>query len=293
MRAIPCAILLCAASAWAERLPACVEASNGPSDVQRFHFDDSSTLTLREAFYAGQPIGRDRFVWGASTLEVITERPGGRGESKFEESATGGLRPMRDSTDNHKTVATFKLGSHGELLEMIDKPDETKLTWNGTFAKAEPRPFFEGLYIGAAAHVLLPRHTAERGIFTRMRPFLFTGTVTLVDNRANRGRREEVTQVAEYRDGKMQRLSYGDHVITFTWKGDQLERETYADKGPDTLEIHYTYKGKHLIHSELRASDYTRDVRYTYASHGLSHIDTTLGNAKESGHDSVDLRPCK
>lgn len=274
-------------------VPACVEISREGrrSVLERLRFDEAGTLRLREIYSDdGHHLeSRNRFDWTDKALRITTEYLENRSEQKFQTGPDGQTQRQRGGP-GQPTVALFTLGTHGEFLRKIDGDETALLTWTGTFAPAPTRAFFEALYVGDAPSVLLPRHTAERGFYERMRPFAFTGNVVLVDKDWNGTERRLETR---YRDGMLLEASDPFRKTVFTWSASALEREEVFEHGERVSQLTYAYEAGRLARTSLDAKGYTRDVRYLQEPDGLRRADITIAEASTSTKERVELRPCK
>lgn len=198
--------------------PGCLraEATDHTSGVQEFTFDPDGDLTLRvELDNHGQELARETLVWSPAAIEVT--RTGAFGN-----------------------VQRGVFGPHGELVEWTDD-HHASVRWDGTFAPAPRRFAFETYYHFVSDEPLLPLDTSLRGVWPRMRAFVFTGTVVW----HREGAPETDDTRATYDHGHQVEISTRGpsghaRVVTRTmWRGDEPIDQTST--GVTTGERHRTF----------------------------------------------------
>ncbi|MCX5741446.1 MAG: hypothetical protein NT062_02985 [Proteobacteria bacterium] len=188
--------------------PGCIraEATDHHSGVQEFTFDADGNLTLIiERDNAGTQLARTTLAW-APTRIVVT-RDGAFGN-----------------------VMRGELGDHGELVTWaMDPTHVVHLRWDGTFAPvdtpARARFAFETYYHVVGDEPLLPLDTASRGVWPRMRAFVFTGTVVLHRD----GSPDADDTHATYDHGHQLTRVRAAVTTTTVWRGDQPIEQTASD----------------------------------------------------------------
>lgn len=253
----------------------CVEAQNDDqkSGIQRFRFDAKGQLVEHEQLVddAKTRLAIDRWEWGTDKIR----------------------KSPRDDVKDDKKIETFTLGAHGELTHVEADGGESvaDLRWEGTFgpAPAGTRWFLEALYLATLPHPLLPRHTAERTIFQRMRPFLFTGTVTVAE-RTKRGSRD-VT--ARYDGGRLVEMSDGSKKLRLQWtKESDLTREEQTVEGGVAYTLTMTSACHHPKQVTVVGGAMTREVTFGRNAKGLAQVTTELRTATDTLKANVTVRPC-
>lgn len=230
--------------------PICIEAASvdASDGWQRLHFDADGLLLRHVQGLRGDVLSDDTWAWGPDALRI-----------------TGGIH-----------AGTWTLGPHGEVLGNAALGVE--VTWEGTFAPAAPRWWIEEIYIGNA-HILLPRHTADRWFMERMRPFAFTGTATV---------RGHFDAVARYEDGRLVELRDGE-VTVVTWSPDgRLLREVSP-----SLTVDYTWAGSELVRTVMTAQGHSRTVDFERRDGRLTRVRTDFATGGEHHKSVVELRPCR
>jgi hypothetical protein len=234
-------------------LPTCVraEAASHDAGVQEFSFDaDGDLIGIVELDNAGKELARTRLEWSPTGI-VVTR--------------SGAL----------SNVSRGVLGAHGELVEWTTDAGTRKLRWDGTFAPtttaAAERFAFESYYHLLGGEFLLPLDTAERGVWPRMRAFVFDGTVT-IDGGAQ----------ARYEHGhQVSRTARGVTVKT-SWSGDAPVEQI----GSDGEHRAFSVADGHL--TKITGGP---DVAFHYNGAGnLTHVRTDHGSGVAF---DVDVSPCR
>jgi YD repeat-containing protein len=222
--------------------PGCVraEATDHASGVQEFTFDPDGNLLLRVEFdNHGQELARETLVWSPTAIET---------------TRTGML----------SSVQRGVLGPHGELVEWIGDR-HARVRWDGTFAPAPKRFAFETYYHFVSDEPLLPLDTALRGVWPRMRAFVFTGTVVwhrdgapdTDDTRATYDQGHQVEMSVHGRSGH-------PRVVTKTaWRDDEPIEQT-ATNGPNG-DVHRTFSSERGHLTRIVGGP---DVAFTYDDAG-------------------------
>jgi hypothetical protein len=236
-------------------LPTCIraEAIGQSAGVQEFSFDAEGNLTMIvELDNAGKELARTTLTW--STTNIAVARNG---------AFASGQRGV--------------LGEHGELVEWTTGAERVLLHWDGTFAPVAtpPRFAFETYYHFVGDEPLLPLDTSWRGVWPRMRAFVFTGTVSLHRDGAPE---TEDTRATYERGHQIERSIGGRHgrprVTTKTaWRGDEPVEQTGSDGARRTFSS-----------ARGHVTGVTGDVSvaFTYDDVGnLTHVRTEGGTAVE------------
>jgi hypothetical protein len=224
--------------------PSCIraEATDHTSGIQEFSFDtDGNLTTIAELDNAGKELARTTVNW--STTSIAVARSGA-----FASRQRG------------------VLGQHGELVEWTTGAEHVELHWDGTFAPVATPPrarfAFETYYHVVGDEPLLPLDTSWRGVWPRMRAFVFTGTVSLHRD----GAPETADTRATYERGhQIERSIGGRHgrprITTKTvWRGDEPVEQTGSDEARRTFSsarghvtgitgdvtVAFTYDGENL-----------------------------------------------
>jgi hypothetical protein len=245
--------------------PGCIraEASSHTGGAQEMTFDADGNLTrIVELDNGGKDVARTTLEWSTTSITV---------------SRTGAFQNIQRGV----------LGEHGELVDWKTDSEHVTLRWDGTFApvtaSARERFAFETYYHVIGDQPLLPLDTASRGVWPRMRAFVYTGTVVL------------------HRDGT---LDTEDARATYD-HGHQIERSIPGGRGRPRVDTKTTWRGDAPV--EQTSSDGTKrtfssqrghltgmtggpDVAFTYDdAFNLTHVRTNHGTGSVV---DVDVSRC-